>query len=177
MIRNLVQSLSKNAAGLPVEISSIEQTDAIEKVESVGEGDTMLKTGSNLEIASVPPGIMAYMGDGIYEIIVRNFFVQRKLWDSHKIHRRVIQFVNAGAQAALLRYLEDKLTDEERTILRRARNAHTGNVPRNAKVVDYRYSTAFEAVLGYTMLRGDFQRLQELVQLIENYLLEQISGK
>lgn len=177
MIRNLVQSLSKKADGLPLEISSIEPTDVPAKDDSAGQDVAIPVTGSNLEIASVPPGIMAYMGDGIYEIIVRNFFVQRKLWDSHKIHRRVIQFVNAGAQATLLRYLEDKLSDEEKTILRRARNAHTGNVPRNAKVVDYRYSTAFEAVLGYTMLKGDYQRLQELVQLIENYLHEQISGK
>lgn len=127
--------------------------------------------------ASMPSGIMAYMGDGIYELVVRNYFVQRQIWDSHKIHRHVIQFVNAGAQAALLRHLEPRLTEEERVIMRRARNSHAGNVPRNAKVTDYRYSTAFEAVLGYTLLKGDLARLEELIVWIEEYLDQHISGK
>ncbi|AZR74699.1 hypothetical protein BBF96_15765 [Anoxybacter fermentans] len=129
-----------------------------------------------VQIKSIPPGIMAYMGDGIFELVVRNFFIQQGIWDSKKLHLKVTEFVNAKAQARLLREIKDKLTDEEKTILRRGRNSNAGNVPRNTNVSDYRYSTAFEAVLGYLMLKGDYDRLQVLITLIEEYLHHQISG-
>ena len=174
MIHNLVSTVFKQRPTIDDNINeAINVASAIKETEPT-EPRTKERP---IKINDIPPGIMAYMGDGIFELIVRNFFIQRGLWDSHKMHRQVIQFVNAGAQATLLRDLEDQLTDEEKNILRRARNSNAGNVPRHAKVTDYRYSTAFEAVLGYVTLKGDFQRLQKLVELIEDYLRKQISGK
>ncbi len=135
------------------------------------------KAEEKIDLRSVPPGIMAYMGDGIYELIVRNFLIKQKIWNQNQIHRKAIQFVNAKAQAALLRKLEPVLTDEEQTILRRGRNSNAGNVPKNANMLDYRYSTAFEAVLGYLMFKGDLERLSVIISFIENYIKNQISGE
>lgn len=121
---------------------------------------------------SIPLGIMAYIGDSIYEIIVRNFFIHQGNWDSHHLHQEVIKYVNAGAQRTLLRELENHLTPEERNIIRRGRNSHAGNVPKNANVTDYRYSTGFEAFLGYLFLKQDHPRLKVIISLIEKYLKE-----
>lgn len=172
MLQNFFNSLYQKSRPSDEERTSHSGTVSPEVKEEAGSG-----TNPPIRVESMPAGIMAYMGDGIYELIVRNYFIQRRLWDSHKIHRHVIQFVNAGAQAALLRCLEPHLTGEERNMMRRARNSNAGNVPRHAKVSDYRYSTALEAVLGYTLLRGDIPRLEEFIAWIEEYLDQHVSGK
>lgn len=128
------------------------------------------KVTTRVDVRTVPAGILAYMGDSIFDMVVRNFFVQRGFWDSHKLHKKVTQFVRAEGQAILLREIMDHLTDEEQSVLRRGRNSNAGNVPKNANVSDYRYSTAFEAVLGYLMLKEDTERLGVIIGLIENYL-------
>lgn len=126
-----------------------------------------------ISLNSIPLGVLAYIGDSVYEIIVRSFFIHQRNWDSHRLHQQVVQYVNASAQRKLLQELTDHLTDEERNIVRRGRNSHAGNVPKNANVADYRYSTGFEACLGYLFLKADDLRLQQIISLIEKYLHEQ----
>ncbi len=129
------------------------------------------------DVNQIPSGILAYMGDSLYEIIIRNFFVQRKYWNSHKLHQQAVKYVNAGAQATIFRAIEEQLTEKERGVFRRGRNSNAGNVPRNANVSDYRYSTGFEALLGYLYFVGDLERLAEIIELIEDYLEKNISAE
>lgn len=100
------------------------------------------------------PETMAYIGDSIYEVFIRSYLIEQGLRKGNSLHQQAVKYVNAGAQAELLQQLESYLTEEEEAIVRRGRNSNSGSVPKNADVVDYRYSTAFEALLGYLYLEG-----------------------
>lgn len=127
-------------------------------------------TERDIDVNSIPPGIWAYLGDAFFDLIVRNYFIREGIQDSNKLHQNVVQFVNAKAQATLLREIKDHLTEEELKVMRRGRNSNAGNVPRNANVADYRYSTAFEAVLGYLVLSKKNERIEKIISLIEAYI-------
>ncbi|MCK8827995.1 ribonuclease III [Natroniella acetigena] len=115
------------------------------------------------------PATMAYIGDSVFELFIRNLLLERNAAKPKKLHRQAIEYVNATAQAELLEELREHLTEEELTIVRRGRNANT-NVPSNADPADYQYSTAFEALLGYLYLKGEGGRLVELFELIKEIL-------
>lgn len=159
MLDDLVVNLQKVINGEEPE----EDNESEEKVDGKDKK-------SEIDIRMMPPGIMAYVGDGVYELVVRNHFVQKGIFNSNNLHSKVIEFVNATAQADIVRYIEDHLTKEEKIILRRGRNSNAGNVPQNANVSDYRYSTAFEAVIGYLFLQQEYDRIGILISLIEEYI-------
>ncbi|GGF35417.1 mini-ribonuclease 3 [Halobacillus andaensis] len=108
---------------------------------------------------------LAYMGDGVYELYVRKHLLQQGQVKPEQLHRAAIQFVSAKSQAQVVRAWQEEelLTEEEEGVLRRGRNAKSGTVPKNTDVQTYRYSTAFEAVLGFHYLSGNEQRLEELI--------------
>ncbi|MCK8816228.1 ribonuclease III [Natroniella sulfidigena] len=117
----------------------------------------------------LPPATMAYIGDSLFELFIRNLLLERNAAKPKKLHRQAIEYVNATAQAELLEQLREYLTEEELVIVRRGRNAKT-NVPSSADPADYQYSTAFEALLGYLYLKGEEDRLLELFKLIKEIL-------
>jgi len=108
---------------------------------------------------------LAYIGDAVYEVYVRRYLLATGNVRPHELHRRAIRYVAARAQAkAILALLdEDVLTDEEKAIVRRGRNAKSGTVPKNTDVQTYRHSTAFEALIGYHFLKNDEKRVDELI--------------
>ncbi|MFG6150734.1 Mini-ribonuclease 3 [Halobacillus sp. B23F22_1] len=108
---------------------------------------------------------LAYMGDGVYELYVRRHLLEQGQVKPEQLHRTAIQFVSAKSQAQVVRAWQEEglLTEEEEGVLRRGRNAKSGTVPKNTDVQTYRYSTAFEAVLGFHYLSGNEQRLEELI--------------
>ena len=81
----------------------------------------------------------------------------------HKLHIETIKYVKAKSQAKILEKIYDKLTEEEKDIVRRGRNAENHHLPKNANVQEYRYATAFEGLIGYLYLTKKITRLKEIV--------------
>jgi ribonuclease-3 family protein len=109
---------------------------------------------------------LAYIGDAVYEVYVRHHLLANGSVKPHQLHRQAIQYVSAKAQAKVLLALLEKelLTEEERAIVRRGRNAKSGTIPKNTDVQTYRYSTAFEALIGYHFLGKNEKRVEELIR-------------
>lgn len=106
---------------------------------------------------------LAYIGDAVWELHVRRIALSAGATTMDALHRRVVARVQASEQAALWRCLESLLTDEERSIARRARNSKL-SPPRGVAHADYRHSTCFESVLGFLYCTGRHQRLREVMQ-------------
>ncbi|WP_226585820.1 Mini-ribonuclease 3 [Halobacillus litoralis] len=108
---------------------------------------------------------LAYMGDSVYELYVRRHLLEQGEIKPQHLHQAAIQFVSAAAQAKVVQAWQESnlLTEEEEGVLRRGRNAKSGSVPKNTNVQTYRYSTAFEAVLGFLYLSGQTERLETLI--------------
>ncbi|MBH0231752.1 Mini-ribonuclease 3 [Halobacillus yeomjeoni] len=109
---------------------------------------------------------LAYMGDAVYELHVRHHLLNSGKIKPQNLHQAAIQFVSAVSQAEVVKKWKERevLTQEEEGVLRRGRNAKSGSVPKSTDVQTYRYSTAFEAVLGYLYLSGKTERLDTLIK-------------
>ena len=83
----------------------------------------------------------------------------------HALHVEAIKYVKAQAQAQILNKIYDKLTEEEKEIVRRGRNSENHHLPKNANVQEYMYSTAYEALIGYLYLTQQTERLQEILRI------------
>jgi ribonuclease-3 family protein len=121
----------------------------------------------SIKPGELSPLELAYLGDAVYELLVRQCLVSKGPDRMNKLHKEAVKYVRAGTQAKVLHALEDTLSPEESDIVRRGRNAKSGHVPRNAKVIDYRYSTGFESLVGYLYLMGYENRLREIMNLAD----------
>ncbi len=119
---------------------------------------------SKEEVNMLSPLIWAYVGDAVYELYVRNHLVNISNMKPHKLHIASIQYVKAHAQAEMLKTLQDMLTDEEKEIVRRGRNAQNHHLPKNASPEEYMYSTAFEGLVGYLYLTKQDERLEKILK-------------
>ena len=108
---------------------------------------------------------LAYLGDAVLEIHIREYVIRMGKTKIDQLHRSAVKFVNARSQSKVYDSMQDILTDEELTIIRKGRNAKK-NIPKNVDMVDYRKSTGVEALLGYLFLKGDNERINELVKYI-----------
>lgn len=111
------------------------------------------------------PRDLAYVGDAVFELAVREYLVRRCPSPAAR-HRDAVRRVKAAAQAAFLRALEPHLQPPEGELVRWARNFKGGAVPRGVSPADYHASTAFEALLGYLYLRGQTGRLHEILAMV-----------
>ncbi len=111
----------------------------------------------------MPPLVLAYVGDAVWELAVREMLAVKGERRPHRLHRSAVPYVQAGGQADRLSRILPGLTAREHSVLMRGRNAKSGSVPRSATVGEYRLSTGFEALLGYLHLAGDTGRLDELL--------------
>lgn len=118
------------------------------------------------------PLVLAYIGDAVYEVFVRQYLVSLPNQRPHQLHRRSTSFVSAKAQAKALKSWMPLLSEEETDVVKRGRNAKSGSVPRNADILDYRHSTGFEALVGYLFYTGRNERLQSLL----HKALEHLNG-
>lgn len=117
------------------------------------------------EINLLSPLTWAYVGDCVYELYIRTNLVNKTNLKPHKLHIETIKYVKAKSQARLLEEIHDKLTEEEKNIVRRGRNAESHHLPKNANVQEYKYATAFESLIGYLYLTKQFKRLKEILDL------------
>lgn len=116
------------------------------------------------EINMLSPLTWAYVGDCVYELYIRTKLVTTTNLKPHKLHIETIKYVKAKSQAELLAKIQDKLTDEEKNIVRRGRNAENHHLPKNSNVQEYMHATAFEALIGYLYLTKRFERLKEILE-------------
>lgn len=121
---------------------------------------------SEIDINLLSPLTWAYVGDSVYELLIRTHLVNKTKLKPHRLHIEAIKYVKAKSQADILKKLEEYLTDEEKDIVRRGRNAENHHLPKNANVEEYMYSTAFEALIGYLYLCKKDERLKEIFDLI-----------
>ncbi len=110
------------------------------------------------------PLALAFMGDSVFEIIVRSIVVQTANRTAGQLNKIKVKFVNAAAQAKMIETLEPELTDEEMDAYKRGRNAKSYTSAKNQSVADYRKATGLEALCGYLYLKGDTGRLFELIK-------------
>lgn len=111
------------------------------------------------------PLVYAYIGDAVYETIIRTIIVNRGNCPVNKMHRASSELVRASAQAKLAELIMGELTEEEQAVYRRGRNAHSATMAKHATVKDYRAATGFEALIGYLYLNERKERLIELVSV------------
>lgn len=123
-----------------------------------------------VDIATYSPLALAYIGDGIYDLIIRSIVVGRGNTKASKLHMTTSQLVKAHAQSEMMRVIEPVLSPEEEDIFRRGRNAKSPTMAKNATMTDYRRATGFEALMGYLYLSDQTERIFELVELgLRNY--------
>ncbi|MCI8836727.1 MAG: ribonuclease III [Hungatella sp.] len=109
------------------------------------------------------PLALAYLGDGVYELMIRAKVMSQGNMQVNKMHKKSTSLVKAQAQADMIRLLEPELTQEERTVFKRGRNARSATAAKHASIIEYRMATGFEALVGYLFLTEQFDRLAELI--------------
>lgn len=117
------------------------------------------------EVKMMPPLVWAYVGDCVYELFIRTYLINTTKLKPHKLHIEAIKYVKAKAQAEILKKITDKLTEQEKDIVRRGRNAENHHLPKNANIQEYMYATAFESLIGYLYLMKQDERLKEILTL------------
>ena len=117
------------------------------------------------DLRSYSPLTLAYIGDGVYELIIRTILVKKGNCPVNRLHKKASSLVKAGAQSAIMEVIEEELTPEELSVYRRGRNAHSPTMAKHATMADYRRATGFEALMGYLYLKGDYTRMLTLVRM------------
>jgi ribonuclease-3 family protein len=117
------------------------------------------------KIMMYSPAQLAYAGDAVYELLARSYVIHKYNANVNKMHRITVKFVKANTQAYLISKLEPNLTEEEKKIVKRGRNAKVTSSPKNAELTEYRYATGFEALFGYLYLGGNIDRLMCLFKM------------
>lgn len=115
------------------------------------------------ELSSYSPLTLAYVGDAVYELIVRSVLVDKGNAPVNSLHKKASSLVKASAQAQVYRNIEPLLTEEEKAVFKRGRNAHSPTMAKNATMADYRHATGLEALVGYLYLKEDDERLLTLI--------------
>lgn len=118
-----------------------------------------------MDIKSYSPLTLAYIGDAIYDLIIRTVVVERGNCSANALHKKTIKYVNAKTQAEMIKVLEPDLSEEELSVYRRGKNAKANTSAKNASLMEYRIATGFEALLGYLYLQDNMDRVMELVKL------------
>lgn len=109
---------------------------------------------------------LAYVGDAVYELIVRQHIICADVAKVKQMHQKTIGLVCAETQAALALAIEPILTEAEKDVLRRGRNAKGGHLPKNTTAQTYRLATGLESLIGYLYLQQDMARLAEIFQML-----------
>ncbi len=127
----------------------------------------LIKTSFGCEerdVRGYSPLTLAYIGDGVYDLVIRTLVVERANRPPNELHRLTSAYVKAEAQAKMIVALKDELTEEEALVFRRGRNAKPYTAAKNATRADYHKATGFEALMGYLYLTGQNTRMLELIR-------------
>lgn len=117
-----------------------------------------------VDIRTYSPLTLAYIGDSIFDLIIRTVVVERGNEPANKLHRKTVTYVKAETQSAMIEALLPELSEEELAVYKRGRNAKSYTSAKNASIGDYRKATGLEALVGYLYLRGRTERILELLK-------------
>lgn len=117
------------------------------------------------DIRTYSPLTLAYIGDAIYELVIRTILVEKGNTQVNKLHQRASKLVKASAQSAIIEKLKPYLTEEETSVFKRGRNAKSFTMAKNASMSDYRRATGLEALMGYLYLTEQWDRMLELIKI------------
>ena len=117
-----------------------------------------------VDIRTYSPLTLAYIGDGIYDLVIRSIVVGRGNTTASQLHNTTSKVVKAHTQAMMIEALSHMLTDVEMDVYRRGRNAKSPTMAKNATMADYRKATGFEALMGYLYLNDELERIVELTK-------------
>ena len=118
-----------------------------------------------VDVRIYSPLALAYIGDAIYDLVIRTIVVERGNTSANKLHKKTVAYVNARVQARMIEAVLEELTEEEQAVYKRGRNAKSYTTAKNASVIEYRKATGFEALCGYLYLTGNQERMLALIQL------------
>ena len=122
------------------------------------------------DVRTFSPLTLAYIGDGIYDLVIRTFIVSKGNRKVNQMHRETSELVQAKTQSVMIGKIMSLLTEEEITIYKRGRNANKTDKAKNATIREYRRATGFEAVIGYLYLKDETKRILELIEAaLEGY--------
>ena len=136
-----------------MEKSIISLEDSLDSVSGLSSKDWKLYS----------PLTLAYLGDAVYEMVIRTICVKRTNMQTQKLHRKVTGYVSAKAQAKMMDALIGELTEEEESIYRRGRNSKPYTKAKNASMEEYLKATGFEALVGYLYLQKEYERMNALI--------------
>lgn len=117
-----------------------------------------------VDVRAYSPLTLAYIGDAVYDIIIRTVVVERANQAANVLHKKTSGFVKAQTQAAMIEALLPELTPDEEAVYKRGRNAKSYTTAKNASIADYRKATGFEALVGFLYLCDDTDRILHLVK-------------
>ncbi|MEW9124958.1 MAG: ribonuclease III domain-containing protein [Thermotaleaceae bacterium] len=120
---------------------------------------------SGEDIMMLSPLQLAYIGDAVYELLIRTYVLDKNL-NVNDLHKRTIKYVRAESQANFLHNIEEMLTEKELGYVKKGRNTKTNSSPKNSDLIDYKYATGFECLLGYLYLTNQDERLKEVFDYI-----------
>ena len=126
--------------------------------------EVIKRPNSEADVNTMSPLTWAYIGDCVYELYIRMNLINNTKLKPHGLHKEAIKYVKAKAQADTLKQIEEKLSEKEKEIVKRGRNAENHHLPKNATVQEYMYSTGFEALIGYLYLTKQDERLKEILE-------------
>ncbi len=143
-------------------------------------------TDTHIDASMMDGAALAFIGDAVYEIYVRKHVMEQAFsGDGSRqagaakvdaLHHQTVRFVKAEAQAKAVRALEAGLSEDRRAVVRRARNHKPASVPKHAGVMEYKWATAFEALVGYLWLEGETEELEQLINEAIRIIEEEQDG-
>ena len=120
---------------------------------------------SEIDIRTYSPLVLAYIGDGIYELMVRTVLVGQGNRQASTLHKKASSYVKASTQSAMILAVQEELTEEEHQVYKRGRNAKTVTMAKHESMHDYRHATGFEALMGYLYLTNQSKRMIDLIKM------------
>lgn len=116
---------------------------------------------SGEDIMMLSPLQLAYIGDSVYELMIRTYLLDKNS-NVNQLHKTTVKYVKARAQSDLIHKVENILTEEEKSYVKKGRNTKTNSSPKNAEILDYKYATGFECLFGFLYLTNQDERLAEI---------------
>ena len=119
----------------------------------------------DVDIRTYSPLTLAFIGDGIYDLIIRTMIVGMGNTRASQLHQHTSHLVKAHSQSVMIEHMLPHMTDEEAAVYKRGRNAKSPTMAKNATMGDYRRATGFEALMGYLYLSDRLERIVDLIQI------------
>ena len=127
--------------------------------------NSVLRKDEIPELNTLSPLTLAFLGDSVYEMFVRTKILSGGNRPANELHKIAVGYVKAKAQSDAAHKILDMLTEEELSVYKRGRNTNIHTVPKNADMADYRHATALETLIGYLYLKGDEERLLQVLNV------------